>query len=69
LEKINKKYTLMGDLKRAVESAYLSASEGDNVLFSPGFASFDMFKNYADRGNSFIEVVLGLNSALKLDKK
>lgn len=69
LKKVNKKFTIFDSLKRAVESAYFVAEEGDNILFSPGFASFDMFKNYADRGNCFMEVVLGLNSKLKLDRK
>jgi UDP-N-acetylmuramoylalanine--D-glutamate ligase len=27
------------------------------VLFSPGTSSFDMFKNYADRGNQFREII------------
>jgi len=30
------------------------------ILFSPGAASFDMFKDYADRGNKFKEAVRGL---------
>ena len=30
---------------------------GDTILFSPASASFDMFKNFADRGNKFKELV------------
>ena len=30
---------------------------GDIVLFSPASASFDMFKNFAERGNLFKELV------------
>ncbi|MGC4073397.1 MAG: LysM peptidoglycan-binding domain-containing protein [Nibricoccus sp.] len=33
------------------------AQPGDVVLFSPGTSSFDMFKNYADRGNQFRALV------------
>ena len=40
-------------LERAVTTAQSHARSGDMVLFSPGTSSFDMFKNYADRGNQF----------------
>ncbi len=40
-------------LERAVTLARELAQPGDVVLFSPGTSSFDMFKNYADRGNQF----------------
>ena len=36
------------------------AQPGDVVLFSPGTSSFDMFKNYAERGNLFRTLVQGL---------
>ena len=36
------------------------AQPGDVVLFSPGTSSFDMFKNYADRGNQFRALVQAL---------
>jgi len=32
------------------------------VLLSPGFASFDMFKSYEDRGNQFELLVSNLSS-------
>lgn len=49
-------------LKGAVELAYRSAESGDVVILSPASASFDMFKNYADRGEKFIAAVNGLVS-------
>ncbi|MEO8352424.1 MAG: UDP-N-acetylmuramoyl-L-alanine--D-glutamate ligase [Chthoniobacteraceae bacterium] len=47
-------------LERAVELARADAQPGDVVLFSPGTSSFDMFENYAQRGNRFRELVLQL---------
>lgn len=47
-------------LERAVELAAAQAQSGDVVLFSPGTSSFDMFKNYADRGNQFRALVQAL---------
>jgi len=36
------------------------AQTNDSVVFSPGFASFDMFKNFEDRGNQYKQAVLAL---------
>ena len=47
-------------LADAVRIARQQARPGDVVLFSPGTSSFDMFKNYADRGNQFREAVSNL---------
>jgi len=47
-------------VKELVQIAMKSASHGDVVLLSPACASFDLFKNYEDRGNQFREAVLGL---------
>jgi UDP-N-acetylmuramoylalanine--D-glutamate ligase len=44
-------------LEKAVALARAEACRGDIVLFSPGTSSFDMFKNYADRGNQFRALV------------
>ena len=47
-------------LSEVVEKAYQVAKTGEVVLFSPASASFDMFKNFADRGIQFKEMVKGL---------
>ena len=43
--------------EEAVNKAYELAVPGDTVLLSPACASFDLFKNYEDRGNQFKEAV------------
>ena len=47
-------------LEETVNIANQIAKKGDVVLFSPASASFDMFKNFAERGNKFKEIVLDL---------
>lgn len=43
-----------------VLEAHASADHGDSVVFSPGFASYDMFKNFEQRGLLFKEAVNAL---------
>ena len=42
-----------GSMKEAVDKAYRLAQKGDTVLLSPCCASFDLFRNYEDRGDQF----------------
>ena len=44
-------------MKEAVLMAKKIAEKNDNVLLSPACASFDLFKNYEDRGNQFKQAV------------
>jgi UDP-N-acetylmuramoylalanine--D-glutamate ligase len=54
-------------LAEAVHEAAAAARPGDHVLLSPGFASFDQFRNYEDRGNQFELLVnnLGVSATLR----
>ena len=56
-EPMGVKYISTNTLQDAVQAAYLSAKEGDTVLLSPCCASFDLFKNYEDRGEKFMKAV------------
>jgi UDP-N-acetylmuramoylalanine--D-glutamate ligase len=47
-------------MEDAVNVAYKMANEGDSVLLSPCCASFDLFKNYEDRGKQFKNCVRNL---------
>ena len=48
------------NVEQSVELAYKFAEPGEIVLFSPASASFDMFKNFAERGEKFKELVNNL---------
>ena len=44
-----------GSMEQAVETAFELARDGDAVLLSPACASFDMFRDYKQRGDVFAE--------------
>ena len=51
---------LVATLHEAVEHAAQAARAGDTVLLSPACSSFDQFKDYAERGNVYKELVRAL---------
>lgn len=44
-------------MEQAVQSAYELAVSGDIILMSPACASYDMFKNYTQRSEAYINAV------------
>ena len=54
--------TIANDLKAAVYIAKDLAEENEVILFSPGCSSKDMFNDYIDRGNTFLQSVNDLTS-------
>ena len=53
-------FEMIDDFRDAVYAAAHAADEGDIVLLSPACASFDHFKNFAERGNTFKKIVMEL---------
>lgn len=47
-------------MQEAIADAQRLAEAGDAIILSPGFPSFDMFKNFEDRGNQFKQAVQAL---------
>lgn len=50
----------VGDLKEAVQRAAEMAVKGETVLLSPGCSSYDMFKNFEERGENYRQCVNAL---------
>lgn len=55
---------LVGSLEEAVQEAHRLARPGEIVLFSPACSSFDMFRNYEERGERFAELVRSLDEGI-----
>ena len=53
-------FEMIDDFTEAVYAAAHAAEEGDIVMLSPACASFDRFKNFAERGNTFKKIVMEL---------
>jgi UDP-N-acetylmuramoylalanine--D-glutamate ligase len=50
--------TKVDSLAEAIQNVWLVANQGDILLLSPGFASFNLFKNEYDRGEQFERLAL-----------
>ncbi len=59
-ERVLEKIHRVGTLDEAVATAARIAHPGDVVLLSPGGTSFDAFRDFAERGDKFQELVRGL---------
>jgi UDP-N-acetylmuramoylalanine--D-glutamate ligase len=55
-----KEYSFGKDMEECVEICHKLAVEGDNVLLSPACASWDMYKNFEQRGDHFKGIVKAL---------
>jgi len=53
---------LVGSMEEAVDVAHKSAKPGDVVLLSPACSSFDMFRDYQERGERFKELVMKIEN-------
>ncbi|MFP6855227.1 MAG: UDP-N-acetylmuramoyl-L-alanine--D-glutamate ligase [Opitutales bacterium] len=56
---------VFSSLGKAVKTAFEQSGRQANVLFSPGFASFDQFADYEDRGKCFERAVLDLKKLVQ----
>lgn len=52
--------SMCSSLEEAVQVAYKTAEKGDIVVLSPASASFDMFKNFEEKGDKYKEIVNSL---------
>jgi UDP-N-acetylmuramoylalanine--D-glutamate ligase len=54
----------VADMSDAVRTAFALAAPGETVLLAPGCSSFDMFRDYAERGRTFKSEVMQLRDRM-----
>ena len=59
--------TVMDSLVEAVHEAARNAVSGDVVLLSPACSSFDQFRNYQNRGETFCEAVKSISGGAQVE--
>lgn len=59
-------HTVCASLEHAVSAAAELTASGGHVVLSPGFASFDMFRNYEERGEIFERLVQSLGKTANM---
>ncbi len=50
-------HAVFPDLRAAFQAAAAAASAGETILYSPGYASYDQFRNFTERGDLFCALV------------
>ncbi len=60
----NVQFCVAESMEQAVLEAFKKSSQGDTVLLSPAAASFDLYANYAERGEHFVRVVQSLKEGV-----
>ncbi|MEK7177191.1 MAG: UDP-N-acetylmuramoyl-L-alanine--D-glutamate ligase [Patescibacteria group bacterium] len=55
--KLNSNFKEVASLKDALKEAFKVSEKNDVILFSPGFASFGMFKNEYERNDQFLKLI------------
>ena len=57
LKKLLKNYIEEKNMKSIISESFLTTKKNDVILFSPGFASFGLFKNEYDRNDQFLNLI------------
>jgi UDP-N-acetylmuramoylalanine--D-glutamate ligase len=55
-------FEVFADLPSAFRAATSEAEQGDTVLLSPGYASYDQFRDFTERGDLFRALVASLGA-------
>ena len=56
-DKCNKNIYYIEDLEGAVKKAYEITNAGEGILLSPAAPSYNVYKNYADKSNHYLEII------------